>query len=81
MTPVYNNLADEIWVYHRGMAPTYITALATLLVGIAAIWGKVIPIDTAQALITAIVFIAGPLIVMARQLWTGRSTIVGSRPN
>lgn len=62
------------------MAPTYITALATLLVGIAAIWGKVIPIDTAQALVTAAVFIVGPLVVMIRQVWTGRSTVYGSRP-
>lgn len=61
------------------MAPTYLAALATLIVGIAALWGKVITFDNALSVITAISIIAGPLFVMARQLYTGRSTIVGTR--
>lgn len=62
------------------MAPTYIAAAATLAVGIAALFGKVITIEDAQSLITAIAVIGAPLFVMFRQWYTGKSTVFGARP-
>lgn len=62
------------------MAPTYLTAAATLLVGIAALFGKVIEVDSAQSIVTAIAVIGGPILVMFRQWYTGKSTVFGGRP-
>lgn len=62
------------------IAPTYLAAAATLLVGILSLWGKVIPFDTALSVVTAVALIAGPLFVMFRQWYTNKSTLLGARP-
>ncbi len=80
--PVYTHLQDEITRYTEGMeiAPTYVSAFATLLVGIAALWGKQIDITSLTTLLEALVVIVGPLFIMFRQWYTGRSTLLGARP-
>lgn len=62
------------------IAPTYIAAVATLAVGIAALFGKVITFENAQNIVTAVAMILGPLFVMYRQWYTGKSTVFGARP-
>lgn len=62
------------------MAPSYIAAAATLLVGILALFGKVVTFENAQSVITAVVIIGGPLVIMFRQWYTGKSTLLGARP-
>lgn len=62
------------------MAPSYIAAAATLLVGVFSLFGKQIDVSNAQTLIEAVILVGGPLIVMFRQWITGRSTLLGIRP-
>ena len=62
------------------MAPTYILALATFLGGILSRQGVVIETDSLVTTLTTLVTVAGPLVIMARQYMTGRSTAVGTRP-
>lgn len=62
------------------LAPTYITAAATLIVGIAALWGKQIELNSVIGILQALVVILGPAFIMFRQWQTGKSTVFGSRP-
>jgi uncharacterized membrane protein YGL010W len=62
------------------MAPTYIAnfvALAAMLLTILGV--NIAPADL-QVTVTTILAVAVPLFTMLRQLLTGRSTLMGTRP-
>lgn len=62
------------------MAPTYIIAFVALVVPVLARHGVVV--DTADLTTTLVTLttVAAPLLVMFRQWYTGRSTVLGTRP-
>lgn len=62
------------------MAPTFITAIAMLVAGFLANHGIVVSSDNLAVTLQTIVLIGGPIVVMFRQVITGRSTWIGTRP-
>ncbi len=59
------------------MAPSYIAAI----VGILSVLFPDIELDSLNTTVNTIVTIGSLVVIAARQLWTGRSTLAGTRPD
>ena len=58
------------------VAPSYIVAIVTVLIGVQSFFG----LNFLPEQWTAFIMVAGGLVVAVRQIWTGKSTWLGSRP-
>lgn len=61
------------------VAPTYVTAFVMLVAGVLTSKGVSVSPDDLTTTLMTLVQVGGPLLVMFRQWWTGRSTIFGKR--
>jgi hypothetical protein len=63
------------------IAPTYLANLVTLIAIVLAYFKIQIAPEALQTTLTTILVIGTPLFTLFRQLWTGRSTLAGTRPS